>query len=95
MLLSDLLIEKPVSGPATIETGRPKAFFFNILRANYFLPIFYLDFLRRPAANSSVLKDLEIQSGIFFCSGSILQPGQGQTLHPSRAVLRVSAVNLT
>jgi hypothetical protein len=38
----------------------------NILRANSFFAKFYADLLRCRAANPSFLKDLEIQSGIFF-----------------------------
>jgi hypothetical protein len=40
--------------------------FFKILDANPSLAIFYADFLGRRGANSSLLKDLEIKSGIFF-----------------------------
>jgi hypothetical protein len=40
--------------------------FCNILRSNPSLAIFYADFFGRRAANSSLVKDLEIQSGCFF-----------------------------
>src|SRR5882672_2852611 len=40
--------------------------FFNILCANYFLAIFYADFFRHRGDNSCILKDLEVESGLFF-----------------------------
>jgi hypothetical protein len=40
--------------------------FFKILRANPSLAIFYADFLGRHGAKPSLLKDLGIESGIFF-----------------------------
>ena len=66
MLFSNFLFEAlPYIPPAPVSE-LPKSLFNNILRANSFFAIFYEDFLRIPRANSSVLKDLEIQSGLFF-----------------------------
>jgi hypothetical protein len=65
-MLSNLLFEALPSTPPAAVSEPPKSFFNNILRVDPFFAIFYEDFRRIPRANSSVLKDLEIQSGLFF-----------------------------
>jgi hypothetical protein len=66
MLLRNLGPEKLPSAPAGNKFGLFNSQSFNILRANSLLAIFYPGLLRLPAANSSIFKDLGIQSGDFF-----------------------------
>ena len=56
------LLATPAGEPITFEN----TIFCNILRANPSLARFYGDFVRRLTANPSLLRDLQIQSGIFF-----------------------------
>jgi hypothetical protein len=56
------LLATPAGQPITFEN----TIFCNILRANPSLARFYGDFVRRLTANPSLLRDLQIQSGIFF-----------------------------
>jgi hypothetical protein len=73
MLLRNLVREKLLSNPSSSEPELSKALFFNILPAKSFLAVFYPDFFRGHGTNSSVLKDLEITSGIFPRGGSVGQ----------------------
>jgi hypothetical protein len=66
MVLRDIILEQLFSTPAGTEFDLRNTPFFNILRANPFLAIFYKDFLNSPTANSSILIDLQARSGIFF-----------------------------
>src|SRR5216684_5457912 len=66
MLLRQILSEKLLSTPPSSKFDSRNTPFFNILRANSFLAIFYPDFFRHHDANPCILKDLETRSGIFF-----------------------------
>jgi len=69
------LLATPAGEPITFEN----TIFCNILRANPSLARFYADFVRRLAANPSLLRDLQIQSGIF------LNPDQAEKKLPAGA----------
>jgi hypothetical protein len=66
MLLRNLSPEKLPGAPAGTKFGLCNSQSFNILHSNPLIAIFYPDRSRLLAANSSILKDLEIQSGDFF-----------------------------
>jgi hypothetical protein len=66
MLLCQIIFEQLFSTPAGTDFDVRNTLFFNILRPNPSLAIFYADFFRRHAANSNLLKDLEVRSEIFF-----------------------------
>jgi hypothetical protein len=66
MLLRQIILEQLFSTPAGADFDVRNTLFFNILRANPSLAIFYADFLRRCGANSNLLKDLEVRSELFL-----------------------------
>jgi hypothetical protein len=66
MLLRNLLLDLLFSTPTGKDSDLRSTPFFNILCANPSVARFYADRFRRPAANSSLVKDLGVRSGIFF-----------------------------
>jgi hypothetical protein len=66
MLPRNLSPEKLSSRPAGTILALRNPFVSNILRVNPSFAIFYPDSARPRAANSSLLKDLEVQSVFFF-----------------------------
>jgi hypothetical protein len=66
MLLRQIISEKPFATLAGTEFDIRNTPCFNILRTNSFLTIFYGYFFRHHDANPSILKDLELRSGIFY-----------------------------
>ena len=66
MLLREIISEKLFATPAGTKFDIRNTLFFNILRVNPLLAIFYADLFRRHGANPSLIKDLETRSGIFF-----------------------------
>jgi hypothetical protein len=66
MPFREIIFEKLFATPAGTEFDLRNTLFFNILCANPSLAIFYADFFRRHGANSSLIKDLEVRSGIFL-----------------------------
>jgi hypothetical protein len=86
MLLRQIISGKLFGTPAGIQFDVRNTLFSNILRANSFLAIFCADFFRHHGANSSILKDLEVRSGLF-----LLQIDPPKTLGPGT---RFCATNL-
>jgi hypothetical protein len=90
MLLRQIILEQLFSTPAGTDFDVRNTLFFNILRANPSLAIFYADFFRRHGANSNLLKDLEVRSGIVFDSDRSAknhrtpQNGKGPTMSINR-----------
>src|SRR5882762_3658886 len=66
MLLRQIISEKLLATPPGTAFGVSNAPFFNILCANRSPAIFCADFFRHCGANSSIVKDLEVQSGLFL-----------------------------
>jgi hypothetical protein len=66
MLLKKIILELLFSVPAGTKFDLHNTSFFSILQANPSLAVFYGDFCRRHRFNSSILKDLEVKSGIIF-----------------------------
>src|SRR5258706_16443375 len=58
--------EKLLSTPAATKFNIRNTPCFYILCANPSLAVFYADFFRHHDANPSILKDLELRSGIFY-----------------------------
>jgi hypothetical protein len=81
MLLRQIILEKLLATPAGTEFDIRNTLFFNILRANPSLAIFYADLFRRHGANPSIIKDLEARSEIFFSSD---QSTNNPTLKPAK-----------
>ena len=77
MLLRNIILEKLFSTPANTNPDLRNTPFFNILRASPSLSKFCADFSRRHSANSSIPKDLEIESGFFS------DPDQTTKNHPT------------
>jgi hypothetical protein len=77
MLLREFILEKLFSIPAGLSSDPRNTPFFNILCANPSMARFYADFFRRHGANPSLIKDLEVRSGIF------LNPDRPQKSIPS------------
>ena len=78
MLLRNLLLDLLFASPAATEFDLRNTPFFNILRANPSIAIFYANFLRHHDANPSLIKDLELRSGFFF------DPDQSTKLQPRK-----------
>src|ERR1700722_5928518 len=66
MLLREIILKQLLTIPAGQEFDFRNTPFFNILRANPSLAIFYADYFRRHGTNSSIIRDLETQSRKFF-----------------------------
>ena len=77
MLLRDIISQKLFATPAGTQFDIRNTLFFKILQANPLLSGFYADFFRRHGANPSLIKDLEVRSGIF------LNPDRPQKSIPS------------
>jgi hypothetical protein len=84
MLLRQILSENLLSTTPGTTFNIRNTPVFNILRANSFFAIFYADFFRRHAANSSMLKDLELRSGFFLIQIDPPKPTTSQTLKGTR-----------
>ncbi len=103
MLLREIILEKLLSTPAGAEFDVRNTLFFNILCANPLLARFYADLFRRHGANSSIIKDLETRSGIFFdpdqsTRNSTPKPAKGLTtmaINPNTRVCTHIKVNGT
>jgi hypothetical protein len=66
MLLREIVFKQLLATPAGQKSDFRNTPFFNILRANPSLAIFYADYFRRHGANSSLIRDLETRSAKFF-----------------------------
>jgi hypothetical protein len=66
MLLRKIIFEKLLATPPGKEFDLRNTLFFNILRANPSLAIFYVDLFRHHGANPSIIRDLETRSANFF-----------------------------
>ncbi len=66
MLLREIVLKQLLAIPAGKESDIRNTLFFDILRANPSLAIFYADLFRRQDANPSLIKELETQSEKFF-----------------------------
>jgi hypothetical protein len=66
MLPRNIILEQLFSTPAGTDFDLRNTAFFNILRANPSLAIFYEDFCKILEANPSLLKDLAPKSALFF-----------------------------
>ena len=80
MLLHQIISEKLLATPVGTAFGVSNTPFFNILCVNSSPAIFYADFFRHRGANSSIVKDLEVQSGLFFIQ---IDPPKTVQLPPS------------
>jgi hypothetical protein len=81
MLLRQSLSEKLFASPAGTKSHLCNSLFSNILRANPLLAIFYADLFRHHSANSSIFKDLQIQSTFFLIQ---IDPPKTTTSDPPR-----------
>jgi len=75
-----IISEKLATTPAGVEFDIRNTPFFNIFPGNPSIAIFCADFFRRRGANSSILKDLEVRSGLFFTPRSIHRKPSGRGL---------------
>jgi hypothetical protein len=66
MLLREIVLKQLFATPAGQKPDLRNTLFFNILRANPSLAIFYPDLLRSLNANPSLIRDLQTRSAKFF-----------------------------
>ena len=89
MFIRNLIRELLFATPEGTEFDIRNTQFFNILCANPSMARYYAEFFRRHGANSSIIRDLEIQSGIFF------DPDQSTKNQPTPKGPNSMAINQT